>query len=291
MRLAISLACLTACAGPAEQPAWMAKLPDARALAALSIPGTHDAGARFEPYPGIAQAQTLTLAEQLDAGVRYLDLRCRDVDDQFLIYHGGIDQNQTFDEALATLFAFLDAHPTETVIASVKEEAAESGATLPFDATFRSYVAMAPERWYLQPAVPLLGDARGKLVLLRRFASTVAPLGIDAAPWADDATFQIANGEATLAIEDEYMVSDNDAKWAAIAAHLDAAASGDPATLSLTYTSGYQTVSGLPDITLVADDINARLDDRFAASPHARTGVVVMDFATEPRAAAIIDAN
>ena len=150
---------------------------------------------------------------------------------------------------------------------------------------------MAPDRWYVQPAVPRLGDARGKLVLLRRFASTVAPLGIDAAPWADDATFQIANGDATLAIEDEYVVADNDAKWAAITAHLDAAATGDPATLSLTYTSGYQTVAGLPDIRAVADDIDARLDARLAPAAKARTGVVVMDFATEARAAAIVGEN
>ena len=286
-----ALLCVAACAGPTGEPDWMGRVADDRSLAALSIPGTHDAGARFEPYLGLAQAQTLTLAEQLAAGVRYLDLRCRDVDDQFLIYHGGIDQNQTFDEALATILAFLDAHPTETVIASVKEEAAESGATRPFDATFRGYVAMAPDRWYVDAAVPRLGDARGRLVLLRRFASTVAPLGIDAAPWADDATFQIANGDATLAIEDEYVVADNDAKWAAITAHLDAAATGDPAILSLTYTSGYQTVAGLPDIRRVADDIDARLDARFATPATARTGVVVMDFALDARAAAIIATN
>ena len=107
----------------------------------------------YEPYPGIAQAQHLTIAEQLAAGIRYFDLRCRAAtsdDHKFDIYHGAIDQNQTFDDVLATLYAFLDAHPHEAVIASVKEEAAESGATRsPFDQLFARYVAAAPD-----PLVP-----------------------------------------------------------------------------------------------------------------------------------------
>ena len=288
--LAGSFACLAACAGsPSGEPDWMARLPDTQLLSQLSIPGTHDSGAMYEPYPGIAQAQHLTIAEQLAAGIRYLDLRCRDVDDQFFIYHGAIDQNQTFDEALATLYTFLDAHPHELVIASVKEEAVASGATIPFDQVLARYVAAAPDRWALAPHLPVLGDARGKLVLVRRFATTGAPLGIDATAWADNASFSIQSSDAMLRIEDNYMVSDNDAKWAAITANL--AAVGDPAVLFLTYTSGYQMVSGLPDITLVSDDIDARLDAWLAANPAAQTGVLVTDFATEARTAAIVATN
>ncbi len=269
----------------------MTRLDDARLLAELSIPGTHDSGAMFEPYPNLARAQHLTIADQLTAGIRYLDLRCRDVDDQFLIYHGAIDQNQTFDDVLVTLYAFLAAHPGETVIASVKEEAVASGATIPFEQVFERYVAATPERWYLQPRVPTLGDARGKLVLLRRFDATATPLGIAAAPWADDATFSIANGDAMLRIEDNYMVSDNDAKWNAITALLGEASTGAATTLFLTYTSGYQTLAGLPDITVVADDIDMRLDAYLAGASPQRTGVIVGDFANEARARAIISTN
>ena len=276
MRFALVLG-VAACGTTSGQPTWMTQLADDTRLASLSIPGTHDSAARFEPYPGIAMTQTLTFAEQLDAGVRYLDLRLRDVDDELDLYHGGIDQNQTLTEALAAITGFLDAHPGEVVLASVKEEAPASMATTTFEAAVRGYL---DDHWFTGAQLPALGDARGKLVLVRRFAAT-APLGIDATAWADNATFAIPQ----LAIEDEYQVTSNDLKWAAITAHLAAVGSTDD--LFLTYTSGYQTVMGLPDITVVSDDVDARLDD-FLAGEHGTTGVVVMDFATPERVAAVI---
>lgn len=270
----------------------MGDLTDATGVAELSIPGTHDSGALLEPYPGLAQAQTLAIADQLAAGVRYFDVRCRHFQDAFLIYHGPIDQDQTFDEVLATMSKFLDEHPGEALIVSVKEEAAPDGNTRSFEATFASYVAQARDRWYLGDTLPRLGDVRGRLVLLRRFAASAAPLGLDGSAWADDATFSLTTA-ASLRIEDDYIVSDNAAKWTAITALLAEARSGDAATLFLDYTSGYQTISGLPNIPSVADDINARLDG-FLADPqnrHARLGVLAMDFVTAARARAIIATN
>ena len=271
----------------------MASIDDSRGLTELSIPGTHDSGAMFEPYPGLAKAQDLTIEQQLEAGIRYFDVRCRNFNNQFLIYHGPIDQNQSFDQVLATMFAFLDAHPTETLIVSVKEEIMEQGATLTFEQVFDGYVATAPQRWYLQPTLPLLGDVRGLLVLLRRFDVTMPPLGIDASPWADNDTFSIANGDAMLQIEDNYIVTDNGTKWDDITSLLAQAGAGDPATLYLAYTSGYQTINYLNDITIVSNDINPRIDKWLAepANAHAHTGVLVMDFATEARDHAIISTN
>jgi len=268
----------------------MASLDDGASIAELSLPGSHDSGARFEPYMGIAATQKLTIAEQLEAGVRYFDIRCRHVDDGFLIYHGAIDQNQTFDDVLATMYAFLDAHPAEMIAVSIQEEAAPSHNTRTFDATFGAYVEQAPERWRLAPTLPFVGDARGSLVLLRRFAATTTTLGIDATQWPDNTTFSIDDADARLRIEDEYQVTDNDAKWSAITALLDEAAAGDPATWMLTYTSGYQTIGGLPNIPSVADDINARLDTLLAGAP-AHVGTVVMDFVDASRVSAIIATN
>jgi len=264
----------------------MAAVPDDRSLAELSIPGTHDTAARFEPFTGVAKTQDLTIAEQLAAGVRYLDIRCRHVDNEFLLYHGSIDQNQTFAEFLATANAFLDAHPTETIITSIQQEATPSGATRAFDATFATYVT---DRWYLGPTIPRLGEVRGKLVLLRRFEAA-SSLGLDATAWPDDSTFSIA-GPAPMRIEDEYMVSDNTAKWTAITRLLGEARTGSPATLFLTYTSGYQTMAALPNIPIVADDINTRIDAYVSDHPADHLGTVVMDHVTAARVAAIAAAN
>jgi 1-phosphatidylinositol phosphodiesterase len=268
----------------------MAGLDDTRTIAELSIPGTHDTAARFEPSAGLAKCQNLTIAEQLAAGVRYFDLRCRHVGDQFLLYHGAIDQNQTFDEALATFYSFLDAHPSEVILASIKEEAIPADTTRTFEATFDSYIAQAPDRWSLAPTLPRVGDVRGKLVLLRRFART-APLGIDATAWADNASFTIDNADARLRIEDEYVVTDNGAKWAAIENNIMQAGAADPGTWTLTYTSGYQLMMELPNITIVSDDINARLDTLLATGTNTHVGTLVMDFVTKERVAAIVETN
>lgn len=284
---------LAACGGSDDSPAdWMAGLADARGVAELSIPGTHDSGALHEPYPGSAQAQRIAIADQLVAGVRYLDLRCRHYQDAFYIYHGPVDQDQTFDEVLATMAKFLDEHPGETLIVSVKEEATPQSNTRSFEATFASYVAQAPDRWYLGDTLPRLGDVRGRLVLLRRFAAGAAPLGIDGSAWADDTTFSLTTA-ASLRIEDAYIVTDNAAKWSAITALLAEARSGGAATLFLGYTSGYQTIGGLPNIPIVADDINMRLDGLLAdpQTRNTRLGVLAMDFVTAARARAIIVTN
>jgi 1-phosphatidylinositol phosphodiesterase len=278
--------------GASEAADWMARLPDTRDLTELSIPGTHDSGALHEPDLGIAKCQDLTIADQLAAGVRYFDIRCRHVSDAFEIYHGPIGQQQTFDEVLATMSAFLDQHPEEAVIVSIKEEAAPSGVTRSFEATFASYVAGTRDRWYLGQAVPHLGEVRGHLVLLRRFPATATPLGIDGSAWADNTTFSLTGG-ASLRIQDAYMVSDNAAKWAAITGLLAEARAGDASTLFLDYTSGYQSMSSLPNVPIVAGDINHRLDGFFAdpQNQRARLGVLVMDFVTAARAQAVLSTN
>ena len=294
MHRVVLLASLVGCSQPASgNPDWMADLADTKMIAELSIPGSHDSGARFDLAQGLAQTQKLTIAEQLDAGVRYFDIRCRHVGDQFLIYHGGVDQNQTYDEVLATMYAFLDAHPHETILASVKEESVPTQNTRSFEATFDAYIAQAPTRWILTPTLPRLGDVRGKVVLLRRFDATTTPLGVDATVWSDNATFTISDADAHLRIEDEYVVTSNDLKWTAITNLLAEAAAGDPTTWMLTYTSGYQLISGLPNITIVSDDINARLDTFLAdpANAHAHLGTLAMDFVTTARVEAILSTN
>jgi len=286
------LVALAACSESSSPADWMAQLDDARGLAELSIPGTHDTGALREPVPGIAKTQDLTIAEQLDAGVRFFDIRCHHEQDTFWIFHGAIDQQQSYDDVLATMFAFLDAHPGEALIVSVNEESEPFRVTRSFEATFADYLARAPERWALATSLPRLGDVRGKLVLLRRFPATASPLGIDASVWPDNSYFSIRN-DASLRIQDTYLVSDNAAKWSLITALLDEVRTGDRDTLYLDYTSGYTTIDGLPSIPAVSDDINARLDALLAdrANRQARLGVLVMDHVTAARAQAVVSTN
>ncbi len=273
---------------PVAVPEWISSLDDAVHLSELIIPGTHDSGALLEPLPGLAATQTLTIEEQLDAGVRFLDLRARIVDDELWLYHGAIDQDQAFTDVFATMYAFLDAHPDEVLVASLKEETAPANATKTFDAIFSEYVAASPEHWELGTVVPRVGDARGRIVLLRRFPTTMAPLGIDASPWEDDTTFAI-NNDAWIRVQDEYTVESNDAKWSAIE---ELHFRSEPGILSINFTSGYHTNEmGLPNILAVSDDINARLDAKFATAESLRPLILVMDHVTRDRVRAVILAN
>jgi 1-phosphatidylinositol phosphodiesterase len=284
----LAAACSASSAPPAD-PGWMAGIDDDVPLAELSIPGTHETLALYEPIARTAKCQNLPLAAQLDAGVRYLDVRCRHVDNAFSIYHGPVFQQQELDEVLDTVIGFLEEHPSETIMMSVKEESVAVGATRSFEQTFASYVATAPERWYLGTSVPRLGEARGKIVLVRRFAATSSVLGIDASAWADNQTFSLA---PSLRVQDAYVVTNNDDKWAAITSLLVEARTPST-TLFLDYTSGYQARGIVPDITSVSDVINQQLDDYLIdpANAGAHLGVIVTDFMTESRAARIVQTN
>lgn len=268
---------------------WMSSLNGALPISQLSIPGTHDAGARYEPLAGTAKCQTLTITGQLEAGVRFLDIRCRHQNDVFNIYHGAVDQKATYASVLAEISAFLTKNPRETVIISVKEEESSSGTTRSFEATFDSYVAQNPGKWLLGPEVPTLDAARGKVVLFRRFRAAATPKGIDASIFPDNTTFGIGG---TLRVQDNYVVPDNDLKWTAILAMLNEARDAGPGTLHVNFASGYHRGTlGIPSITTVSDNINPRLTGFFTHNPRGRFGIILMDFADAAKAALIYNTN
>ena len=60
------------------KPNWMADLPDETPVSLINIPGTHDSAtyaARILQFRKLSKCQTWDISEQLQAGIRYLDLR------------------------------------------------------------------------------------------------------------------------------------------------------------------------------------------------------------------------
>ncbi|MER7465790.1 phosphatidylinositol-specific phospholipase C [Streptomyces sp. NPDC097981] len=144
---------------------WMAGLGDSTALQRMTIPGTHDSGAR---QGGLFVAcQNTSIAEQLDAGIRFLDVRCRVTGGSFAIHHGSFYQGLMFGDVLVACADFLAAHPSETVLMRLKQEySEESDAT--FRAVFDDYLDHRGWRplFRIADTLPALGEARGKVVLL-----------------------------------------------------------------------------------------------------------------------------
>ncbi len=126
-------------------------------------------------------------------------------------------------------------------------------------------------------------------MLFRRFGASALPKGMDASNWPDNTSFRI---EERLRVQDRYMVSDTNAKWAAILELFQEADHSKQATLYVNFLSGYKRGAlGIPNITVVSNDINRRLEPFFADHPHGRFGVVVMDFADAAKAALIYGTN
>lgn len=146
-------------------PDWMAGLGDSTPLPRMTIPGTHDSGAR---QGGLYVAcQNTSIAEQLDSGIRFLDVRCRVTGGSFAIHHAAFFQNLMFGDVLVACWNFLAAHPSETVLMRVKQEySTESDAT--FRAVFDDYLDHRGWRplFHIAATLPALGQARGKVVLL-----------------------------------------------------------------------------------------------------------------------------
>lgn len=122
----------------ANNPSWMALIPNTTSLSSLSIPGTHDTFTNNLIHNIGFQCQNHDLITQLHAGLRYFDVRGRLIYDPadsekrenppvIAIYHGHVATGYDFEYVLQTVFDFLEERPTEGVILRVKEE----GAPLP----------------------------------------------------------------------------------------------------------------------------------------------------------------
>lgn len=292
LRLAIGglLAWLAPVVALAAGNNWMGGLDGATRLSQLSIPGTHDSGARYENWPGTAICQTATIAEQLNMGVRVLDLRCRHINDAFAIHHGSVYQNLSFEEVLSQVYAFLDSNSTECVIVSVKEEYTARKNTRSFEATFDWYVSLNPSKWWLGTTVPNLNSVRGKTVLLRRFNASSAK-GLDATYWPDNQPGGFSANN--LSVQDWYQVTNKPTKWNYVVNSLVAARDDTNANvLHLNFSSGYEHQAfGIPNIGYVANYINPRLSEYFSSAPRGHYGCVLMDFADATRASLIYSAN
>ena len=289
---------LAGCGAPQSTPAtiphshladWMAPVPGTKKITELSIPGTHDAGALHEHFPNTAKCQDLTISDQLLAGVRFLDIRCRHVHDQFQIYHGSVNQEISFADVVSDCLAFMKLHPGECIIMSVKEEYTPEGNTRKFEQTFDTYTAQHPGQWFLADAFPNLNEVRGKIILFRRFAAEGLPKGIAASDWPDNTTFWIGQ---RLRVQDDYVVKDKASKWAAIQAQYQEAITGSPDVLYVNFGSGYEPGwMGIPNLRTVADFINPQLTAYWEHARPERLGITLMDFADAQKCSLLIGTN
>ncbi|CAG8379873.1 unnamed protein product [Penicillium salamii] len=177
---------------------WMKQYPDETLLVHMNIPGTHDSATWnytqasqdalkgitdlnqvTVPAPMTFRCQQLSLINMLDMGIRAFDLRYAydPTNTTLIFYHSKalLSEIATVDDVLFGFYQWLDDHPSETVFLSLQYESSTS----PYasnDATLQLLLhniltSPAARQYFIQNKDTLgkLGDARGKINLLRRF--------------------------------------------------------------------------------------------------------------------------
>lgn len=192
---------------------WMSFVADDIPISGLSIPGTHDSAAYMSSWPYIS-TQTLTTSHQLEAGIRYFDLRCGTIKDQVEMVHGRAVLGLKLSALLDDMYAFLAQHPREAIIVQLKQDRKDENSTTPFADLVLHLMQLHAKRWRLCSTTPTLGELRGRIQLLRRFSVSSPqlqhPFGIDVSKWADNppTPFTIRTRAGVhLTIQDHYSFS------------------------------------------------------------------------------------
>lgn len=148
---------------------WMAGIPDSTLLSYMSIPGTHDSCTYKNLYPFVwpwVTTQVWDIHEQLNNGIRFLDLRCGPYSDGNLgMYHGNYDLEVSLLDVLSACKVFLDVHPLETILVRIKKEGpgiSDNDFLEKFNENikdYKSYIWMGNE-------IPEIGHVRSKIVII-----------------------------------------------------------------------------------------------------------------------------
>ncbi|NTD96325.1 phosphatidylinositol-specific phospholipase C [Agrobacterium tumefaciens] len=270
---------------------WMGSLADLTSIAQLSIPGSHNAAAKVEYIWGTAKCQNLNITEQLNSGVRFLDIRCRHLGNAFVIHHGEVYQKINFQDVLNACYNFLNRNPSEAILMSIKEEYNAQYNSRSFEQTFDSYVKANPTQWNLQSSSGILGNTRGKIKLIRRFGAKSVK-GVDASKWFDNAIFDVQSDEAPLKVQDIYRVSKTNIKSGQVMAFLKEARISKIPKLYINFASGYKSsLFGIPDITSVSRALNPAISTYLNANKQGRYGIIAADFISEGLSRQIVASN
>ena len=152
----------------------MKNIPGDIPLCDINLPGTHDSATRLCQFAYFSRCQELSITEQLNMGVRFLDLRVAVFQGKLMLVHASArcfkdPSDKAFlmlDDVLSDCRDFLKANPTEALIISIKRDYGDTTENT-FDVLFEQYLGL--DFWYTENRIPTLDEVRGKAVFLNRF--------------------------------------------------------------------------------------------------------------------------
>ncbi len=153
---------------------WMKFLADDIKISEINLPGTHNSCAKKVQFSYLSKCHDLTIYEQLDMGVRFLDIRVEKTDDKLKTVHSiadcytthGKKEKLLLDYVLDDCKKFLAENPSETLILCIKRDDGPSSEET-FDLLYDNYLKNDP-LWFMENRIPLLGEVRGKMVFFNR---------------------------------------------------------------------------------------------------------------------------
>lgn len=170
---------------------WMSKLPDDWLINEINMPGTHDSAARFVSNLGFAgfpdiygKCQKDSISEQLNNGIRVLDIRLHYVDGDWrnlLVIHGDFDlytnafryKRVRLEHVIKACEDFLKKHKDEAVFLTLSPDRGsddDKAATYNAMYSIQREAKLHPEKGYLYyeggDKIPTLKKVRGKIVFL-----------------------------------------------------------------------------------------------------------------------------
>lgn len=215
---------------------WMSRLDDGLPINEISLPGSHDCATEYVQLAFFSKCQSSSIKEQLEMGYRYLDIRLGVDDSGMKLMHGFTNCKSSLfgdklylESVLRQCYEFLHEHPSETIIFAVKQEHGNESVA-EFESLLDSSISENSEMWYAGDTLPALGQARAKLILLRRYddeAHIGAASGLNInwvnQPGSSNTALNIELTEtpdANLYVQDRYEYNTAD-KWNAFTAGIE----------------------------------------------------------------------
>lgn len=254
-----------------QYSSWMKNISDSTSLRDINMPGSHDTMALYSIANLAGQCQTLSLKDQLNLGVRFLDIRLKEDHNKLKAVHGFVDQRASFDSVTATIENFIKDNPSEMIIMSVKEEADPSSSDISFEDSLKQY--LTSNIYYLNKELPsTLGEVRGKVILLSRYGGS--SIGVPAYDgWKDSCSFVLPND---IYVQDTYKISSTSDKKDEIVKCFNEAGH----SLKINFLSAYKPGGFPPSYApSSANDINPWINEEI--SKYNDRGIVLYDYVTE----------
>eukprot|EP01068_Selenidium_serpulae_P013818 Selendium_serpulae@DN6014_c0_g1_i1.p1 len=268
-------ACITAIKddiGPCIKNAdWMSQLPDDKKLSRMTIPGTHNTVSYTCEGMGNhwVWCQCFDIPQQLERGVRFMDIRCRFTEGKMHVYHGKYALGLDLLKVIEHVEKFLADHPKETVIMSLQHEMQEKDKQNEnWVADFIGYMEkniLSRPSMFRECKVPKLGEVRGKITVIVNYPCYPT----HQLSWAEH--FKVENTWAPDGIEK---------KWEEVTKNLSAASREEAES-----TDWYLTFCSFSDNEFpcnTAERMNNRLlpwmHERYGHFVKSGLGIVVVDY-------------